>query len=43
MMPLFTALLRAIASQLHFRMLLLTLLPLLVGLGLWGLLLWQGL
>lgn len=42
-MPLFTSLLRAIASQLHFRMLLLTLLPLLIGLGLWGLLLWQGL
>ena len=43
MMPLFTSLLRAIASQLHIRMLLLTLLPLLIGLVLWGLLLWQGL
>ena len=43
MMPLFTSLLRAFASQLHVRMLLLTLLPLLIGLGLWGLLLWQGL
>ena len=43
MMPFFTSLLRAIASQLHFRMLLLTLLPLVIGLGLWGLLLWQGL
>jgi len=43
MMPFFTSFLRAIASQLHFRMLLLTLLPLLIGLGLWGLLLWQGL
>jgi len=43
MMPIFTSLLRAIASQLHLRMLLLTLLPLLIGLGLWGLLLWQGL
>ena len=43
MMPLLTSLLRAIASQLHVRMLLLTLLPLLIGLGLWTLLLWQGL
>lgn len=43
MMPLFTSLLRAIASQLHIRMLLMTLLPLLIGLALWGLLLWQGL
>lgn len=43
MMPFFTSLLRAIATQLHLRMLLLTLLPLLIGLLLWGLLLWQGL
>ena len=43
MMPLFTSLLRAIASQLHIRMLLMTLLPLLIGLVLWGLLLWLGL
>ena len=40
---LFSSLFRAIFSQLHLRMLLLTLLPLLVGLVLWGLLLWQGL
>lgn len=43
MTPLFTSLFRALFSQLHIRMLLLTLLPLIIGLGLWGLLLWQGL
>lgn len=43
MTPLFTSLLRALVSQLHIRMLLLTLFPLLIGLGLWGLLLWLGL
>ena len=43
MTPLFTSLFRALFSQLHIRMLLLTLLPLVIGLGLWGLLLWQGL
>ena len=43
MTPIFTSLFRALFSQLHIRMLLLTLLPLVVGLGLWGLLLWQGL
>lgn len=43
MTPLFTSLFRALFSQLHIRMLLLTLLPLMIGLGLWGLLLWQGL
>lgn len=43
MTPLFTSLFRALFSQLHIRMLLLTLLPLLIGLILWGLLLWQGL
>jgi hypothetical protein len=40
---LFTSLFRALFSQLHIRMLMLTLLPLVIGLGLWGLLLWQGL
>jgi len=43
MTPLFTSLLRALVSQLHIRMLLLTLLPLVIGLCIWGLLLWQGL
>jgi hypothetical protein len=43
MTPIFTSLFRALFSQLHIRMLLLTLLPLAVGLGLWGLLLWLGL
>jgi hypothetical protein len=43
MTPLFTSLFRALFSQLHIRMLMLTLLPLVIGLGLWGLLLWQGL
>lgn len=43
MSPIFSSLLRALFSQLHIRMLLLTLLPLMIGLGLWGLLLWQGL
>lgn len=43
MTSLFTSLFRAILSQLHVRMLFLTLLPLLVALVLWGLLLWQGL
>ena len=43
MTPLFTSLFRALFSQLHIRMLLLTLLPLVMGLGLWGLLLWLGL
>ncbi len=43
MTPLFTSLFRALFSQLHIRMLFLTLLPLVIGLVLWGLLLWQGL
>ena len=43
MTPLFTSLFRALFSQMHIRMLLLTLLPLVIGLSLWGLLLWQGL
>jgi hypothetical protein len=43
MTPLFTSLLRALVSQLHIRMLVLTLFPLVIGLGLWGLLLWLGL
>jgi hypothetical protein len=34
---------RALLSQLHFRMLLLTVLPFLVSVALWGLLLWLGL
>ena len=39
----FTSLLRALMLQLHPRMLLLTLLPLIVALGLWGVGLWFGL
>ena len=39
----FTSFIRALMVQLHPRMLLLTLLPLIVALGLWGVALWLGL
>ncbi len=43
MTPVFTSFFRALISQLHIRMLLLTILPLIVALGLWGVALWYGL
>lgn len=43
MRPVMAALGRAILSQLHFRMLLLTVLPFVLSLALWGVLLWLGL
>ncbi|HEY0847892.1 MAG TPA: EI24 domain-containing protein [Noviherbaspirillum sp.] len=41
--PVLVALGRAIVSQLHFRMLLLTVLPFVLSLAIWGVLLWLGL
>jgi len=38
-----TSFVRALLSQLHIRMLLLTVMPFVLALGLWGLLLWAGL
>ena len=38
-----TSLGRALLSQLHFRMLLLTILPFVLSLVLWGVVLWLGL
>ena len=43
MPALFTSLYRALIAQLHPRMLLLTLLPFVIALALWGLALWYGL
>lgn len=43
MRPVLVALGRAIVSQLHFRMLLLTVLPFVLSVALWGVLLWLGL
>ncbi len=43
MTPLFTSFFRALVSQLHIRMLLLTILPFIIAVALWGLALWQGL
>lgn len=43
MRPVLIALGRALVSQLHFRMLLLTVLPFLLSVAIWGVLLWLGL
>ena len=43
MTPVFASFFRALVSQLHIRMLLLTILPFIVAVALWGLALWQGL
>jgi uncharacterized protein involved in cysteine biosynthesis len=43
MTPLFKTFFRALLSQMHPRMLLMTVLPFLLALALWGLALWQGL
>ena len=43
MTPLFRTFFRALLSQMHPRMLLMTVLPFLLALALWGLALWQGL
>ncbi len=43
MTPVFISFFRALVSQLHIRMLLLTILPFIVAVALWGLALWQGL
>ncbi|WP_025918275.1 EI24 domain-containing protein [Herminiimonas sp. CN] len=43
MRPVLTAFGRALLSQLHYRMLLLTILPFLLSLVIWGVALWQGL
>lgn len=43
MRPVLIAFGRAVLSQLHFRMLLLTVLPFVVSVALWGVLLWAGL
>ena len=43
MTPLFRSFFRALLSQLHPRMLLMTVLPFVLALALWGLALWQGL
>ena len=43
MTPLFKTFFRALLSQMHPRMLLMTVLPLVLALALWGLALWQGL
>lgn len=43
MRPVLVALGRAVLSQLHFRMLLLTVMPFVVSVALWGVLLWIGL
>lgn len=43
MSPLFTAFFHALMSQLHPRMLLMTVLPFIIAIALWGLALWQGL
>ena len=42
-MTVFTSFFRALMAQLHPRMLLLTLLPFIVALGVWGVALWLGL
>lgn len=43
MRPIFIAFGRALLSQLHYRMLMLTILPFLLSVAIWGLALWQGL
>ena len=43
MISVFTSLFRALLSQLHIRMLLLTILPFIVALAIWGAALWAGL
>ena len=43
MTPVFVSFFRALVSQLHIRMLLLTILPFIVAVALWGVALWQGL
>lgn len=43
MRPVLIAFGRAVLSQLHFRMLLLTVMPFIVSLAIWGVLLWLGL
>ena len=43
MTPLFRTFFRALLSQMHPRMLLMTVLPFVLALALWGLALWQGL
>lgn len=43
MRPIFIAFGRALLSQLHFRMLMLTILPFLLSVAIWGVALWQGL
>jgi len=43
MRPIFIAFGRALLSQLHYRMLILTILPFLLSVAIWGLALWQGL
>ncbi|MEO8408589.1 MAG: EI24 domain-containing protein [Oxalobacteraceae bacterium] len=43
MRPIFIAFGRALLSQLHYRMLMLTILPFLLSVAIWGVALWQGL
>ncbi len=43
MTPVFVSFFRALVSQLHIRMLLLTILPFIAAVALWGVALWQGL
>ena len=43
MTPVFLSFFRALVSQLHIRMLLLTILPFVLAVALWGVALWQGL
>ena len=43
MRPIFIAFGRALLSQLHYRMLMLTIMPFLLSVAIWGVALWQGL